>query len=107
MSAEEIQADSLRRLARASEHIGKATDIWAKGSTCQNCKQRPATHNWIGDGGALALSHGFASRWCEFCVVTAQLAHARTVVDSIPALEARRLELGKLAEVSPPSQEPG
>ncbi len=65
---------------------------------CANCKQRPGTKKWVGEGGALALSHGFYAMWCEVCVLTAQLEHARSRVAEIPKMEARLAEL--LSEVS-------
>lgn len=62
---------------------------------CQQCGERPATENWVGEGGYLALSHGLYRRWCERCVVVAQLEHARKTVAAIPDLETRLRELEK------------
>ena len=90
-SPQQIQAESLRRLAKASEAING----WVRASSsCQKCRKREGTHNWVGEGGVLAMTHGMSQRWCEYCVVEAQLAHARKLSALIPALESRLLELG-------------
>lgn len=60
---------------------------------CENCKQRQGSINWVGEGGALAYSHGMSSWWCEFCATEAQLAHAKKVAADIPDLERRLNEL--------------
>lgn len=57
------------------------------GDPCQNCGKRPSTKQWIGDGGALAMTHGFYKLWCDVCVLTAQLKHARAQAKKIPDLE--------------------
>ncbi len=54
---------------------------------CQNCKKHQASLDWVGDGGALALAHGFKVRWCECCAVKEQLKHARERAAAIPDLE--------------------
>ena len=64
-----------------------------KNMICQNCHKRDATLKWIGDGGSLALSHGFASDWCEVCALEAQLKHARERASEIPRMETRLAEL--------------
>ena len=62
---------------------------------CPQCKQRPGTEIWAGEGGSLAYVHGAYTYWCKSCVLTAQLAYARERAADIPRLEAA------LAAVSP------
>lgn len=69
-------------------------------SLCGNCQQRPATKIWTGDGGSLAYIHGFYSRWCEQCVLEAQLVYARQQAERIPELE-RQLALVMAPEPPP------
>jgi hypothetical protein len=64
---------------------------------CANCGIRQATLNWVGEGGVLAYAHGLASRWCERCVVAAQLEHARKLAASIPDLAVRLAALDREA----------
>lgn len=54
---------------------------------CLNCNQAPATTTWVGEGGALAYSHGFGQPWCLPCVQRAQLAYAKKISATIPQLE--------------------
>jgi hypothetical protein len=54
---------------------------------CAQCHRRPGTITWVGEGGALAYVHGGGVRWCERCVVEAQLAHAVAMARQVPALE--------------------
>ena len=56
---------------------------------CANCKIRPATLDWVGEGGTLAYVHGMSVRWCERCAVEAQLAYAEKLASEIPVLRAR------------------
>jgi hypothetical protein len=65
----------------------------ATGDLCASCLQRPATMNWTGEGGTLAFVHGMYQRWCELCVVSAQVAYALKSQDGLPALKARLAEL--------------
>jgi len=65
----------------------------APADLCQSCLQRPATMNWTGQGGTLAFVHGMFQRWCELCVVSAQVAYALKIQDGLPALKARLAEL--------------
>lgn len=60
--------------------------IWP-GTICTNCKARPATTVWVGEGGALAFVHGGGMPWCRHCVLEAQLAHIRLLVAEMPAME--------------------
>lgn len=53
---------------------------------CANCKKRPGTETW---GDALAVTHGWAAKWCVMCVLEAQLEHARERAAAIPELERR------------------
>lgn len=53
---------------------------------CTNCNQRPATAWWC-PSGTLGFVHGYAVGWCQICVVTEQLRHAREQAARIPALE--------------------
>lgn len=59
------------------------------GDPCQKCRKRPSTHSWIGDGGGLALSHGFYQLWCDVCVFTEQLKHAKAAARRVPVLERK------------------
>lgn len=61
----------------------------AEQTLCNNCKQRPATEIWVGDGGVLAYAHGAYQHWCLRCVLEAQLEHARKLATSIPELESK------------------
>lgn len=54
---------------------------------CENCGERNATMEWVGEGGALAWSHGWSSNWCELCCVREQLAYAVKQAERIPELE--------------------
>lgn len=55
-------------------------------SLCASCHKREGTLAW---GDALALTHGFAARWCEVCALTAQIAHAEERAAALPGLRAR------------------
>jgi protein-arginine kinase activator protein McsA len=61
----------------------------SKDDLCQNCQQRPATHNWVGNGSTMEFIHGMYARWCEYCVTVAQLEHARAAAAKISELEKR------------------
>lgn len=64
---------------------------------CANCQMPPPggteLHRWVGEGGALALSHGMYSWWCDVCTTAAQLDHARTRAALIPEMEERLADL--------------
>lgn len=66
---------------------------------CDNCKEHIATTKWVGDGGTLALSHGWYSWWCECCMLKAQIQHAKERAAVILDLERQLLEC--LCEVLP------
>lgn len=34
-------------------------------SVCVRCRENEGTKKWVGDGGILALSHGWYEMWCE------------------------------------------
>jgi len=61
--------------------------------TCQKCGQRPATDWWVGEGGALAWTHGMRAAWCKLCVVTEQLRYCREQAARVPELEAELLRV--------------
>ena len=65
------------------------------GTPCENCGIRPGTVQWVGEGGMLAVTHGWYSMWCERCVLEAQLAYARRRAAEIPELTK------KLAALAP------
>jgi len=69
-------------------------EIYPLPEICANCHERPATTRWVGEGGSLALSHGFYSGWCNLCVAKKQLEHAEQRAALIPELKAEiaRLE---------------
>ena len=61
-------------------------------AVCTHCNIREGTQQWIGEGGMLAVSHGFYQLWCEVCVFGAQVAYAEEQAKSIPALKAKLAE---------------
>ena len=59
---------------------------------CQKCGKREATETFIDD--MMSFIHGISYQWCNYCVLTTQLAYAREQVKRIPILEAElKLEL--------------
>jgi len=64
-----------------------------KGQPCQNCGKRPATGEWVGDGGTLGYVHGMYAWWCDLCMVNAQIEYAEKIAAKLPGLRARREEL--------------
>lgn len=60
---------------------------------CSNCHERPGTIQWVGEGGFLALSHGWYQWWCEVCATKAQIEYAKARAAVIPDLEAKLAEL--------------
>lgn len=64
-----------------------------EGQPCGNCKTRPGTVQWVGDGGVMGLIHGMYDFWCEICCTEAQLKNARDSAARIPELEKKLKEL--------------
>jgi hypothetical protein len=64
---------------------------------CQHCGCRPATLDWVGDGGALAYVHGMSQRWCDYCAIEAQLAYAIQQASTVEVLRSKLLTLGGYA----------
>lgn len=64
---------------------------------CESCHQAPATENWGGnyDQLSLARNQSLIQRWCRRCVITAQLAHMRPMVERISELERELAALAK------------
>lgn len=60
---------------------------------CENCETRPATETWVGDGGALALSHGLSSRWCKRCCLVAQIEYANGIIERLPNTKRQLAEI--------------
>jgi len=56
---------------------------------CWKCGRRPGTMLYVGEGGALELTHGYGQSWCELCVVRGQAAYAREQAARLPELEER------------------
>lgn len=56
---------------------------------CANCKHHEATQRWVGEGGALAMTHGFYEMWCEGCVLRKQIDHAEHLIARLPDLKRR------------------
>lgn len=56
---------------------------------CANCHKRKATIKWIGDGGIMAMTHGWVAFWCEFCATKINLKYARKQAERIPKLEKK------------------
>lgn len=54
---------------------------------CANCGKRPGTIQWVGEGGALALTHGWYAMWCEVCCLEAQIKYAEDLTAKIPTLK--------------------
>jgi hypothetical protein len=48
---------------------------------------------WTGEGGVLSFVHGAGEPRCERCCITEQIEFARKLMDGVPALELRLLEL--------------
>ncbi len=61
---------------------------------CVHCRERPATMDWVGDGGIMAHIHGISVRWCDYCAVEAQLVYAKARAAEVADLERRFRELG-------------
>jgi hypothetical protein len=61
---------------------------------CKRCQENEATIWWVGEGGSLALVHGFKQPWCERCCVEAQLRYVREAVVKLPELERQLASLG-------------
>ena len=51
---------------------------------CENCGKREATHDWLGHGSALDWSHGNYQKWCEVCVLKAQIEYNEEQLEHIP-----------------------
>ena len=68
-------------------------------SLCKNCNKRNGTQDWCGDGGVIAWVHGLSARWCNVCVLTAQLKYAQERAAEIPKLETALMEAIKEAGV--------
>lgn len=60
---------------------------------CANCGKRPGTIAWVGNGGALAYSHGMYQMWCELCTVEADIEYVLKQVERLPGLQERREQL--------------
>lgn len=56
---------------------------------CQNCNKRPATTNWVGEGGTMAYVHGMYQRWCDYCATKEQLKYCKKMARAIPRLEKK------------------
>ena len=60
---------------------------------CQRCGLREGTMALQDE---IRWAHGFVENWCEHCIVTVQLAHARQRTAETPRLEARLKELDRM-----------
>ena len=69
------------------------------GAICTNCKIRPASLVWAGDGGIIGVIHGAYTYWCERCSVIEQLDYARKAAARIPELEKKLAELAPIDEI--------
>ena len=67
---------------------------------CQRCGAKGPTSVWTADDGGFGYVHGMYSWWCERCILTAQLDHAKARAAAIPELEA------KLAALRSPEGKP-
>lgn len=61
-------------------------------SLCASCGLHPGTRKWVGEGGSLAMNHGFYEMRCEGCVLRAQIAFAE---ERAAALDELRLRLAE------------
>jgi hypothetical protein len=62
---------------------------------CQKCKVREGTETYVDD--MMSFVHGWSQQWCNYCVITTQLAYAREQAERIPILEKElKLELLKI-----------
>ena len=62
---------------------------------CEKCKKREATETYVDS--ILSYVHGMSHQWCNYCVITTQLAYAREQSKRIPILEKElKLELLKM-----------
>jgi hypothetical protein len=62
---------------------------------CQKCKKREATETYVDD--MMSYIHGLSYQWCNYCVISTQLAYARAQAERIPILEKElKLELLKM-----------
>lgn len=71
------------------DHPTLAGNAGSVADICQSCGKRPATMNWVGDGGTMAFIHGMYQRWCDHCALRAQIAHAQKMADLLPELQAK------------------
>jgi hypothetical protein len=69
---------------------------------CANCGKNPGTLDWVGDGGVLALTHGWVAKWCEPCCLKVQIKHAEERAAELPKMRAR---LAELEPATPPPPE--
>lgn len=60
---------------------------------CANCHIRPGTVDWVGENGMAGYIHGWFEKWCERCVLEAQIAYAELRAASLPGLRERLEEL--------------
>jgi len=60
--------------------------------TCDNCDKDRPTRMWLGSEGVMLMVHGGGAQWCEVCILTARLEHARERADAIPDLERDLME---------------
>lgn len=60
---------------------------------CDNCHRRPGTIQWVGEGGLLAVTHGWYKMWCEICVVTARIKYAEKYIEQLPELYQKLADL--------------
>lgn len=56
---------------------------------CSNCQKHEATLNWIENGSVLDYTHGFFERWCECCVLKAQIKYAEKTIKSLKELKKK------------------
>jgi len=54
---------------------------------CANCKIRPGTETWVGEGGTLGLVHGFSAQWCLRCCLEAQIEYCQKAADRLLSLK--------------------
>ena len=85
--------DTIEHGEQPMQKKGKLRKPVVEKPLCQHCHKRPATIQWVGDGGMLAFTHGMYENWCDFCATTEQLKAARRSAKHIPRLEKKLKKL--------------
>lgn len=76
-----------------------------KEQKCQQCQTAPATERWGGtrDSVSLARNPGLMQWWCLRCVLTAQVAHMRPMVERLAEVERHLAALDQVGSAPEPA----